>query len=80
MQNKSSIAAVKTVALALEEVHTFNGMLPNYADAEGEDDPPPETFLELVKQYAGGRVPESELIAAVDAVAALFPAYQFRWK
>ena len=80
MQNKSSIAAVKLVALALEEVQTFNGMLPSYADPEEADGPPPETFLELVKQYAGGRVPESELIAAVDAVAALFPAYEFRWK
>jgi hypothetical protein len=80
MQNKSSIAAVKIVAMALEEVHAFNGMLPSYADAEEEDGPPPESFLALAKQYAGDRVPESELVATVDAVAALFPAYQLRWK
>lgn len=80
MQNKSSIEAVKMVVLALEEVHTFNGTLPSYADAEEADEPAPETFLVLVKQYAGDRVPESELIAATDAMAPLFPAYQFRWK
>lgn len=80
MQNKSSVAAVKMVVMALEEVHSFNGMLPSYANAEEADGPPPETFLELVKQYAGDHVPDSELIAAVEAMAALFPSYQLRWK
>lgn len=79
MQNRSSIAAVKMVVTALEEVHVFNGMLPSYADAKEANDRAPESFLELVKQYAGDHIPDSELIAAVEAVAALFPSYQLRW-
>lgn len=80
MQNKSSIAALRVVVIALEEVQAFKGTLPSYDDPAQEDDAPPDTFLSLVKQYAGQRVPESELIATVDAISPMFPTYQVRWK
>ncbi|TCV62749.1 hypothetical protein [Pseudomonas fluorescens] len=79
MEINSRIAAVKMVVLALEEVQTFEGNLPVYDDAQ-DPDAAPKTFLELVMQYTGDRVPIPDLIVAVDAMAPLFPSYQFPWK
>ncbi|HEJ2342263.1 TPA: hypothetical protein ACWLUJ_005780 [Pseudomonas aeruginosa] len=79
MENNTRISAVKMVLLALDEVKTHGGLLPTYGEEETEDDAPPKTFLELVKQFAGNRVPESELIVVIDAMAPLF-SYPFPWK
>lgn len=78
MNTDIRIAALKMILLAMDEVQTRDGQLPP-ADSEAGDTAP-QTFLDLVKQFAGKRVPESELVVAVDAMAPLFPTYQFRWK
>ena len=78
MNTDIRIAALKMTLLAIDDVQTRNGLLPQ-ADFEAGDTAP-QTFLDLVKQFAGKRVPESELVVAIDAMAPLFPTYQFRWK
>lgn len=78
MNTDTRIAALKMILLAMVEVQNRDGQLPP-ADSEAGDTAP-QTFLDLVKQYAGKRVPESELVVAIDAMAPLFPTYQFRWK
>lgn len=78
MMNDARIAAVKMFLLALDEVQRLEGQLPS-GDPEANE-AAPQTFLELVNQYAGDRVPETELIIAIDAMAPLFPSYQFSWK
>lgn len=78
MKTDTRIAALKMILLALDEVQNREGLLPS-GDPEANEDAP-KTFLELVKQYAGKRVPESELIVAIDTMAPLFPTYQFPWK
>lgn len=78
MKTETRIAALKMILLALDEVQNREGMLP-LDDSEVHEDAP-QTFLDLVKQYAGKRLPESELVVSIDAVAPLFPTYQFRWK
>ncbi|NRC34064.1 hypothetical protein [Pseudomonas aeruginosa] len=78
MKTDTRIAALKMILLALDEVQNREGLLPS-GDPEANEDAP-QTFLDLVKQYAGKRVPESELIVAIDAMAPLFPTYQFPWK
>lgn len=78
MNTDIRIAALKMILLAMDEVQTRDGQLPP-ADSEAGDKAP-QTFLDLVKQFAGKRVPESELVVAIDAMAPLFPTYQFRWK
>lgn len=78
MMNDARIAAVKMILLALDEVQRFEGQLPS-GDPEANE-AAPQTFLELVNQFAGDRVPETELIVAIDAMAPLFPSYQFPWK
>jgi hypothetical protein len=77
--NSTRIAALKMVLLGLDEVEGLGGLLPA-ADPEAEGDVAPGTFLDLVKQYGGKRVPESELTVAIDAIAPLFPTYQLLWK
>lgn len=79
MGNDTRIAAAKMVLLALDEVQSRGGVLPTYEGEETEGDAPPKTLLELVKQYAGNRVPEADLKVAVDALAPLF-SYPFSWK
>ncbi|WP_326430321.1 hypothetical protein VQ574_21600 (plasmid) [Stutzerimonas frequens] len=74
----SRIEALRMILLALDEVQHREGLLPS-GDPEGNE-AAPLTFLDLVKQYAGNRVPEPELVVAVEAVAPLFPSYQFSWK
>lgn len=69
---------VEREVLAMDEVQTRGGLLPP-GDPEGGETAP-QTFLELVKQYAGTRVPEPDLVVAIDAIVQLFPSYQFRWK
>lgn len=78
MKTDTRIAALKMILLALDEVQNRVGLLPS-GDPEANEEPP-QTFLDLVNQYAGKRVPDSELIVAIDAIAPLFPAYQFPWK
>lgn len=78
MMSDVRIAALKMILLALDEVQRCEGQLPP-GDPEANEDAP-QTFLELVNQYAGDRVPQSELIVAIDAMAQLFPSNQFPWK
>jgi hypothetical protein len=78
MNTDTQIAALKMILLAMDEVRTRDGILPP-GDPEACE-AAPQTFLDLVKQYAGKRVPESALIIAIDAIAPLFPTYQFLWK
>lgn len=78
MNTDTRIAALKMILLAMDEVQTHDGMLPP-ADLEAGDTAP-QTFFDLVKQYAGKRIPETELLVAIDAMAPLFPSYQFHWK
>ncbi|MCT5016961.1 hypothetical protein ICI41_29805 (plasmid) [Pseudomonas aeruginosa] len=78
MKTDIRIAAVRMILLALDEVQNRKGLLPP-GDPEAYEDAP-KTFLDLVKQYAGKHVPESELVVAIDAIAPLFPTYQFIWK
>ena len=78
MNTNIRIAALKMILLAMDEVQTRDGQLPP-ADSEAGD-AAPQTFLDLVKQFAGKRVPESELVVAIDAMAPLFPTFQFPWK
>ena len=78
MMTDARIAALKMIILALDDVQNREGMLPP-GDPEGHENAP-QTFLVLVKQFAGKRILESELIVAIDAIAPLFPTYQFRWK
>lgn len=80
MSTNSRLVALRMVVAALDEVQTFNGNLPTYDDSGEDAEAAPETFLALVKQYAGKRVEESELLAVIDSMATLFPAYQFPWK
>lgn len=82
MAHTTQIAALKMVVLALDEVQRFGGKLPSYDEPEDGDEAevPPATFLDLVKQYADKRTPESELISAIDAIAPLLPSYDFSWK
>jgi len=77
--NETRIAALKMVLLGLDEVQGLGGLLPT-ADPEAEGGIVPDTFLDLVKQYSGKRVPESELVVAIDAITPLFPTYQLLWK
>jgi hypothetical protein len=77
MKPNHRINAVKMVILALEEVETHNGVLPP-GDPEANEEGP-RTFLDLVKGYAGERVPESELLVVIEAMAQLLPDYQFPW-
>ncbi|GAB0078653.1 hypothetical protein I4I80_02720 [Pseudomonas syringae pv. tomato] len=78
MKTDIRIAAVKMIGLALDEVKAFDGLLPP-ADPEVSS-AAPQTFLDLVKQYSGDRLPEHELVVAIDAIAPLFPFYQFAWR
>lgn len=78
MKTNSRINAVKMVLIALEEVETHDGLLPP-GDPDANEKGP-RTFLDLVKGYAGERVPESELLVAIETMAQLFPDYQFPWK
>lgn len=78
MKTNNRINAVKMVVLALEEVEARDGLLPP-GDPEANEEGP-RTFLDLVKGYAGERVPESELLVAIETMAQLFPDYQFHWK
>ena len=80
MSINSRLAALKMVITALDEVQTFNGNLPAYDDAGEGGGAAPETFMALVKQYAGNRVEDSELVAVIDSMAVLFPDYRFAWK
>ena len=80
MSINSRLVALKMVMTALDEVQTFNGNLPAYDDAGEAAGAAPETFLALVKQYAGNRVDDSELVAVIDSMAVLFPDYRFAWK
>lgn len=72
------ITALKMLLLALDEIQASEGQLPPGDTEAGVNGP--ETFLDLVKHYAGTRVPVHELTHAIDAVAPLFPNYQFPWK
>jgi len=78
MKPNHRINAVKMVLLALEEVDNHDGLLP-LGDPEANEEGP-RTFLCLVKGYAGERIPESELLVAIEAMAQLFPDYQFPWR
>lgn len=78
MKSDIRITAVKLIVLALEEVHMHDRLLPP-ADPEAGG-AAPRTFLDLVKQYSGDRVPEQELVRAIDAMAPLFPFYHFAWR
>ena len=78
MNTDTRIAALKMILLAMDDVQSRDGLLPP-SDPEAGD-AAPETFLDLVKQFAGKRVPESELVVAIDAMAPLFPTFQFPWK
>ncbi|MCY1462753.1 hypothetical protein D9M71_805610 [compost metagenome] len=78
MNAVDAINSLKMVTLALEEVQRFDGRLPTYSDpAEGEQ---PTTFLQLAKQYAGNRVPESALVEVIDALSPLLAPAKFTWK
>lgn len=77
VNNDTRIAALKMALEALEEVQRHKGLLPP-GDPEADQDGP-QTFLDLVKQFAGNRVPESELVVAAEAIAQLFPLYRFSW-
>lgn len=77
--NDTRISALKMVLLGLDEVQDLGGVLPA-AGPEAAGDAAPETFLDLVKQYGGKRVPESDLVVVIDAIAPLFPTYQLLWK
>ena len=66
MSINSRLAALKMVITALDEVQTFNGNLPAYDYAGEGGGAAPETFMALVKQYAGNRVEDSELVAVID--------------
>lgn len=78
MNTDTRIAALKMILLAMDEVQARDGLLPTADPEAGET--APQTFLDLVKQYAGKRVPESELLVAINAMSPLFPSYQFPWK
>ncbi|MQT58549.1 hypothetical protein GHO41_14530 [Pseudomonas sp. FSL R10-0399] len=80
MSINSRLAALKMVITALDEVQTFNGNLPAYDDAGEGGGAAPETFMALVKQYAGNRVEDSELVEVIDSMDVLFPEYEFSWK
>jgi hypothetical protein len=77
--NDTRISALKMVLLGLDEVQGLGGLLPE-ADPEAAGDVAPGTFLDLVKQYGGKRIPESDLVVVIDAIAPLFPTYQWLWK
>lgn len=78
MKTDDSIRALRMVAEALDEVKRSGGVMPSSDDPE--DTNQPMTFLDLVKQFAGGRTPESALIAVIDAVAPLCPDLAVQWK
>jgi|GEM_PF-2548595 hypothetical protein len=78
MNTDTRINAMKTILLALDEVQSLGGRLPEGDPEAGEA--PPATFFDLVKSYSGSRIPESELLVAIDAMAPLFASFQFPWK
>jgi hypothetical protein len=74
MFSKDAILALKMVNLALDEVQSCGGNLPDYGEESCE------TFLALVKGYAEGKVSEAQLIEVIDAAAPLFDDVPFAWK
>lgn len=80
MNTESAHTAIRMVGLALDTVQRSSGSLPTYDDPDPADGEPPQTFLELVKQFAGDLAAEADLVAAIDAISPLFSAYQFPWK
>lgn len=78
MKTDDSIRALKVIVQALDEVKWSGGVLPHSDDPE--DLSQPTTFLELAKEFAGSRTPESALVAAIDAVAPLCPDLAVKWK
>lgn len=78
MSYDTRITALKFITLALDEVQARDGQLPTGDPEAGEA--APETFYILVKQYAGNRTSESDLVAAIDAISPMFPDYMFPWK
>jgi len=78
MQSSETLSALQKVTMALEEIKGSNWTLPKSDDPD--DGPQPATFLELVKQFGGDRVPESTLVALIDAVAPLCPELKVKWK
>ncbi|MFL1481389.1 hypothetical protein [Pseudomonas grimontii] len=78
MKIDDTIIALKMVTLALEEVQRFDGLLPSYEDPA--ESSAPKTFMELVKQYAGNRVPEAALVEVIAAVQQIVAPVSFEWK
>lgn len=76
----TSMNALKMVILAVDEFLNCGGFPPGDDEAGDGAVPQATTMLELVKQYAGNRVPDVELVRAIDAVIPLFPSIEVAWK
>ncbi|WP_408601601.1 hypothetical protein [Pseudomonas sp. PLMAX] len=83
MSNQSpatALAALKMATLAIEEVISCGGLPAGDEEADIGGEAQVESVLALAKQYAGKRVSEEALVAAIDAMSPLFPALAVSWK
>lgn len=79
MSSARTISILNKIIMALREVEENNGKLPRF-DSSEEDEQNPENFLDLVRQFNGKDIEQSEIEKAIDSISPLFPEFNFTWK